>query len=123
MKIMQFYIGGNKTENVREWCEVISLIAVPNFNVKCSTHSWFTPEFLFCTNSFISFVCRMRFTTEVKVEARELCNSEEGDSQCHLEFFFGVMFLFNGVMTLQTLTVQLLSFCFMCGKPKEPISP
>ena len=54
----------------------------------------------------------MRFTTEVKVETRKLCNSEEGDSQCHLEFFFGVMFLFTGVITLQARTVQLLSFCF-----------
>ena len=33
IKKMQFYIGGKKTENVREWCEVIALITVPNFDV------------------------------------------------------------------------------------------
>ena len=74
---MQIYFVVNKTENVREWCEVISLNTVPNFNVRCSTHSWFTPDFLYCINSFISFVCRMRFTTEVTVETRKLCNNVE----------------------------------------------
>ena len=99
MKEMQFYIGGNKTENLREWCEVISLITVPNFNVR------------------FSFVCRVGFTTEAKVEPRKLCNSERGDSQCHLEFFFGVMFLYRGILTTQARTIQLLSVCFFCGKP------
>ena len=47
IKRVQTYIGGNKTENMREWCEVVSLITVPNFNV------------------VFSFVCRMRFSTEV----------------------------------------------------------
>ena len=74
LKEMQFYIGGNKTDNVRKWCEVISLITVPIFNVR------------------FSFVCRMRFTTEVKVETRKLCNSEKGDSQCHLQFSLGRCF-------------------------------
>ena len=69
IKEMQFYIGGNKMENMREWCEVISLITVPKIN------------------GIFSFVCRMRFTTEVKVETRKLCNSEKRDAQCHLEFF------------------------------------
>jgi len=66
-KEMQFYIVGNKTENVREWCELIALITVPNFNVMFSS------------------VCRMRCTTEVKVETRKLCNSECGILSFSLE--------------------------------------
>ena len=52
----------------------------------------------------------MRFTTEVTVETRKLCNSVEGDPQCHHGFFYGVMFLFNGVKTLQARTAQFMSF-------------
>ena len=36
----------------------------------------------------------------------------EGDSQCLHGFFFGVMFLFNVVKTLQARTDQLMSSCF-----------
>ena len=45
------------------------------------------------------------------VETRKLCNSVEGDSQCHHEFIFGMRFLFFGVETHQAQTAQLMLFC------------
>ena len=47
----------------------------------------------------------------VTVETRKLCNSLEGDSQCHHEFFFGMRFLFNFLKTFQPRTAQLMLFC------------
>ena len=94
-----------------EWCEEISndlknklnkcqhSNTMPNLNVRCSTHSWFTPDSLFATNSSTSFVCRIRFNTAVTVEMRMLCNSVRD------ELFF------DGVETPQARTAQLVSFC------------
>ena len=70
----------------------------PIFNVRCSTHSWFT-QLSFRTNSSTSSVCRIRLNTAVTAEMKMLCHSVEGNSRSHYESIFGMCFLLDGVET------------------------
>ena len=119
----QIYTDENKMDcdtagYEQKWYDEISN-DLKNMLIKCqhsntmpsSTHSWFAPDYLFCTNNSTSSVSRITFNIAVTVEMRMLCISVEGNSHFHHESIFGMCFLCDGVETSQAWTAQLMSFC------------